>query len=95
MAKSPSPAQAVILDEMSVGSKLERHFDVWGPKPDGTWFQLDGVVPVSRVTVAAMLNKGLISEGEETRPYSGHRVTQYSLTDAGLAALAARKTEGA
>lgn len=92
MARKPSKAQMEILEAMARGADLERHFDVYGPKPDGNWLQLldaDRIGAVPRRTVEAMVAAGYIVAGETTRPYSGHHLTGYALTDVGRALTSA------
>lgn len=80
-------AQQSILNRMSEGEELIRHFDVWG----GYWWVLEPMsIRVRSTTVHALLRDGAIAEGNSERVFSGRQQMSYSLTDAGTASV----TEG-
>lgn len=82
-----SEAQRRVLTDVANGHDLTRHFDVYGPKPDGHWWQWRQGAPVARRTAEALIERGAIKLADETRPYSGHRIAKAAITEAGRAAL--------
>lgn len=83
-----TPAQLSVLSDVAKGERLLRVFDVYGPKPDGCWWEWQKGAPVKRRTAEALIERGALITGEEMRPYSGRRVAEAVVTDAGRAALA-------
>jgi len=85
----PTRAQRRILDRMSEGEELIRHFDVWGGY---SWILEPLTIKVRSSTVLALTRLQLIEEGNNERVFSGRQQMAYSLTPAGRAALS--KTPG-
>lgn len=86
-----SEAQRRLLSNVAChDGDLMRSFDVYGPKPDGYWWhwRLRGQAGhPQRRTAEFLLKAGLIFLSTETRPYSGRRQSNATITPAGRASL--------
>jgi hypothetical protein len=87
-------AQMRVLADIGRGEVLTRHFDVYGPKPDGHWWQWSKGAPVARRTAEVLIERGAITLADETRPYSGHRIANAFITERGRAVLNIHKQPG-
>jgi len=82
-----SKAQSALLDHLRRGEVLVRLWDVWGPRPDGYWWELRVRAPagagckVGKRTAEALERSGWIVGGEERRPYGGHRERPYTIAE--------------
>lgn len=82
-------AQKGVLTDVAAGHILEEHFDVYGPRnSNGYTCQWHQGELVRLATVRKLFDLGYLTAGDTTRPYSGHRITPYTISPSGRAHLA-------